>query len=113
MGWGIDHEKLRSQWGEWTRFLEVARGDKPAGLENMFGRVFRTAAQQQASGNSPGDDLLGPLPPGNSSGDEPFSLDPVPTPEKQYALTMLAHLVEMGVLTRREFDVLQARVRGN
>ena len=61
--------------------------------------------------NSPSDDLLGPLPSGNSSGDEPFSLDPVPTPKKQYALTMLAHLVEMGVLTRREFDVLHARMR--
>lgn len=107
MGWGLNKPKVRDQWAEWTRFTQMARGENPAGLEDMVGRPFRTPVYPP--GTSRGDDLLGQS--NNGQGDEPLALEPVPTPEQQYALAMLAHLAEMGVLSRLEFDVLQARVR--
>jgi hypothetical protein len=108
MGWGLDKDKVHRQWEEWTRFTHQARGDQPAGLEDMLGRPFAIPAWPHDT--SPGD-LIG-TPHDTSPGDEPFVLDPIGVPENDYALAQLAQLAEAGVLSPREFAALQQRVRG-
>jgi hypothetical protein len=98
MGWGLDKDKVRAQWGEWTRFQEVAQGDQPAGLDDMIGRPFRWPQGPESHETAPDE--------------REIRLEPAGTPEANYALAQLAQLTETRVLTAQEFDVFQARVRG-
>jgi len=41
VGWRHDPKLVRSHWAEAKEFFEVAKGDQPAGLEDLIGRPFR------------------------------------------------------------------------
>ena len=46
MAWGLDKDKLRRNAEEAKSFWQVARGNEPAGWENMTGRPFRVPPAQ-------------------------------------------------------------------
>ena len=47
MGWTYDRDKVKSQVDEFRMFIDKARGDEPAGVEDLLGRPFRHPAADQ------------------------------------------------------------------
>jgi hypothetical protein len=94
MGWRLDKDKVRRQWEEASRFLEVARGDERAGLEDLVSRPFEPPSgpeeiyPRQALATSVGDEKL----------------------ETIYLLQSLGHLYESGVLAHGEFLAIRDRI---
>ena len=94
MGWKRDPEKFKRHVDEAWGFLEQARGNEPAGYEDLLGRPF--------------------LPPkGPPMSYPPHVLGPGPGDDNSdvlFRLQQLAQLYEAGVLTPSEFQVAKRRV---
>lgn len=88
MGWGLDKEKVNSQLGELGRFIKQARGEEPAGLEDIFGRPFQAPE--------------GP----------PVTVTPQPEIQVNFYLLQLGQLYEAGVISEEEFIAGRRRIVG-
>lgn len=89
MGWNLDREKVRSQYQEAAAFLRQAKGDEPAGLENLLGRPFRNPQYPDVP---------------------PARIEPQSSSGANYYLYLLSQLYEADVIDPGEFETLRARL---
>jgi hypothetical protein len=87
MGWKRDNAKVKSQWDEFKIFLDHARGDEPAGLEDIFGRLNQA-----------------------TPADVPIQRQP--QVENNYYLIQLAQLYEAGLISQQTLQSATTNIYG-